>query len=496
MVAIIASALLRSFVRRRVTGERIARVLGGDSESIQRGIEKWAPRAGFWILFALTLVILANRLQLEDIVQPTLQAVDSLLLPLSDTIGIKLSAAIILNFLRELVLLAVATFTLVITLRTLARVFPALEKRLHTWYDARPQTLRIQQLELVSSSTIAGVLGVVVRVARVILTILVAYVYLLLALSFFPETRTLATTLIEYILTPIGSVGEAILKYLPNAFFILVIVILVRYLLRFVHFLFDAIEARKITLANFHPEWAAPTYQIVRVLILAFAVVLIFPYLPGSGSEAFQGVSVFLGILVSLGSASVIGNAMAGIVLTYTRAFSVGDRVKIGDTVGDVLEKTLLVTRIKTIKNVEISVPNSVVMSNHILNFSAAAQKDGLILNTSVTIGYDVPWPQVHELLIGAALDTQDIVPDPKPFVFQTSLDDFYVSYELNATTFAPQVMARIYSDLHQHIQDRFAEAGVEIMSPHYGALRDGNLMAVPEDALPEGYQAPGFRIK
>jgi small-conductance mechanosensitive channel len=230
--------------------------------------------------------------------------------------------------------------------------------------------------------------------------------------------------------------------------------------------------------------------------VIALALVLAFPYLPGSASPAFQGVSIFIGLLLSLGSTSVVANIVSGLVLTYTHAFRVGDRVRIADTVGDVIEKGLLVTRMRTIKNVEITVPNGMVMGSHIINYSAVAQEHGLILNTTITLGYDIPWRLIHETLIKAAQATNGILPEPRPFVLQTSLDDFYVSYELNAYTDQPNKMIVVYSELHQNIQDFCNEAGIEILSPHYGALRDGNPSTIPSDYLPKGYQAPPFQIK
>ncbi|MDH5275865.1 MAG: mechanosensitive ion channel family protein, partial [Gammaproteobacteria bacterium] len=227
----------------------------------------------------------------------------------------------------------------------------------------------------------------------------------------------------------------------------------------------------------------------------ALTAVVIFPYLPGSGSPAFQGVSIFLGVLFSLGSTSAIANVVAGLVLTYMRPFRNGDRVKIADTVGDVLERDLLVVRVRTIKNVDVTIPNSMVLSNHIINFSACARDPGLILHSSVTIGYDAPWRQVHDLLTAAASRTPGIEKEPAPFVLQTALDDFYVRYELNATTSTPNRMAEIYSELHANIQDAFNEAGVEIMSPHYVAARDGSQSTIPADHLPASYIAPPFRI-
>jgi small-conductance mechanosensitive channel len=215
-------------------------------------------------------------------------------------------------------------------------------------------------------------------------------------------------------------------------------------------------------------------------MVVALALVAAYPFLPGSDSPVFRGITIFVGFLLSLGSTSLVTNIVSGIVLTYTRGLRIGDRVKIGETVGDVLERTVLVTRIRTIKNVVVTIPNGRVLNNEIVNFNAPMLEEGLILNTTVTIGYDVPWRKVHDLLVHAALATRDISSDSKPFVLQTSLDDYYVSYELNAYTHAPERMAIIYSELHQNIQDWFNEAGVEIMSPGYTAFRDGDEATIP----------------
>jgi small-conductance mechanosensitive channel len=226
--------------------------------------------------------------------------------------------------------------------------------------------------------------------------------------------------------------------------------------------------------------------------------VVVWPYLPGSDSAIFQGVSVFLGILFSLGSSSAIANMVAGFVLTYMRSFKIGDRIKIGDITGDVMERTLLITRLRTIKNEDITIPNAMILNNHTTNFTTCSQQNGkgLVLHTTVTIGYDVPWPKVHQALIDAALACPDVEKNPSPFVLQTSLDDFYVSYQLNAYTFTTNKMALIYSDIHQNIQDKFNEAGIEILSPHYRAQRDGNMVTIPANYLPQDYQVPSFRVE
>jgi len=261
---------------------------------------------------------------------------------------------------------------------------------------------------------------------------------------------------------------------------IIVVVLLARFVVHLLKLVFDGISARRISIPGFYPEWSRTSYNLVRVLVIALTLIIVFPYLPGSSSPAFQGVSIFLGVLLSLGSTSAVANVVAGIVITYTRAFRIGDRVKISNTEGDVIERSAFVTRIRTPKNVEVSIPNASVLSNHIINFSAQAKQAGLTLHTTVTIGYDVAWTKVHELLLQAAAATERIEKEPAPFVLQTALNDFYVEYELNATTREPGQKQRTYSDLHANILNAFTSAGIEILSPHYEARRDGSAPALP----------------
>ena len=389
----------------------------------------------------------------------------------------------------------IATAVLMLIFRLFGFAFPKLYKKLHSWRGTLIPSLRIQKFELLPADRIANFAIGVAKLLRFVLILVALYFYASLVLGFFPWTRGYAQILIGYVLAPLKIVGDAFVAYLPNVFFIAVIVLVSLYVTKFIRIIFGEIGKETITLPGFYPEWAEPTYKIVRFLIFTFTVIVIFPYLPGSKSPAFQGISIFLGVLFSLGSTSAVANVVAGVILTYMRAFTLGDRVKIADTMGDVIEKTLLVTRIRTIKNVEITIANAMVLNSHIINFSASAQQEGLILHTSVTIGYDAPWRTVHQLLIDAALATENILKEPKPFVFQTALDDFYVHYELNAFTDQPSRMAKTYSDLHEKIQDKFNEAGVEIMSPHYSSVRDGNQIAIPEDYLPKGYVPPAFRL-
>lgn len=376
--------------------------------------------------------------------------------------------------------------------RLAARTYAAIERRRGTFI----RTLKIQSLELISAERITELLLTFARLVRLAGTLALFYFYLPLVFSFFPQTRSLGNRILGYVFTPIGSAWAAFVAYIPDLLVVILIIVFARLLIRLSRFVFREVEKGSITWAGFYPEWALPTSRIVDLLILAFALVVMFPYLPGSSSPAFRGVSIFLGVLVSLGSTSTISNIVAGVLLTYTRAFRLGDRVQIADTVGDVTERTLLATQLTTIKNVQVTIPNALVLGAHIINFSAATSAKPLILHTTVTIGYDAPWPQVHALLIAAARRTEGILEAPKPFVLQTSLDDFYVAYEINAYTDQPMRMALLYSQLHQNIQDSFNEAGVEIMSPHYRAARDGNTTAIPPSYLPSDYTPPSFRVE
>ncbi|HEX9692690.1 MAG TPA: mechanosensitive ion channel family protein [Gemmatimonadales bacterium] len=378
-----------------------------------------------------------------------------------------------------------ATGGFILLFRGMNRFFPWLYRKIDGWRTTIIPSIRIQRLEVLSAARAADTLVVFARGLRIAAMILLIYVYLPLVLGFFPWTADLSTTIFGWVIDPLQQAGVSFINYLPDIFTIAVIVAVVVYVLKFIHLFFNGIKRGAITFPGFYRDWAEPTYKIVRFAVLAFTAVVIVPYLPGSDSKAFQGVSVFLGVLFTFGSASAISNLVAGVVMTYMRPFQSGDRVKIAETVGDVVEKTLLVTRIRTNKNVDVTVPNAMVLSSHIINYSSSAKHRGVILHTGVTIGYDVPWRQVHQLLISAADKTEGVLAEPKAFVLQTGLDDFYVKYELNAYTDRPNAMSRTYSLLHQNIQDRFAEAGVEIMSPHYRAERDGNAVALPPAPQP-----------
>jgi small-conductance mechanosensitive channel len=333
---------------------------------------------------------------------------------------------------------------------------------------------------------------------KLITLFLIVYLSLPLLFSIFPATEAYTTTLLRWILAPAKLAIMGFVGFLPSLVTIVVIILIFKYTIKVIKFFFDEIKKENIKIDGFYSDWAMPTFNIIRFLMFAFMLVVIFPYLPGSDSAIFKGVSVFVGILFSLGSSNAIANMVAGLVITYMRPFKIGDFIKIGEVSGEVIEKTALVTRIRTPKFEDITIPNATVLSSTSTNYSANTKQDtnGLLIHTTVTIGYDVPWKDIYKALIEAALKTEMIEQTPTPFVLQTSLDDFYVSYQINVYTRNPTRQPLIYSSLHQNIQDSFNTAGIEIMSPHYNALRDGNNTTIPENYLNKNYEAPPFIIK
>jgi small-conductance mechanosensitive channel len=355
--------------------------------------------------------------------------------------------------------------------------------------------IKIRNYTLFDSRRLINLLLSINTILKWAVVLLIVYIALPILFGIFPWTKNFAEILFGYILNPFKKILLSFWNFLPNIITIAVIIFVFRYVFIALRFLKTEIENGKLNIPGFYPDWANPTYQIIRVIVVAFMVIVIFPYLPGSNSPIFQGVSVFLGFLFTFGSAGSLSNVVAGLVLTYMRLFKIGDRVKIGEVTGDVIEKSLLVTRIRTIKNEIISIPNTTVMNSHAINYSSDAPEKGLIIHTTVTIGYDVPWKDMHQALIDAALKTDLVLQEPSPFVLQTGLEDFYVSYQINAYIREANRQATIYSDLHQNIQDVCNERGIEILSPHYRAARDGNKTTIPDNYLPDDYKTPGFNV-
>lgn len=378
-------------------------------------------------------------------------------------------------------------------LRLSGKVFPLIKNAIESSIPG----IRIQNFEIISSHRISIFALGILQTIRFFILLIIFYLYVSFILSLFPWTKTFGNSILSYLIQSLELIFNKITQYLPNVFILVLIIGITYYLLKSIKPFFTAIKTENLIIPGFYPDWAQPTYRLLLILTIALATVIAFPYLPGFNSPAFRGISVFLGILFSIGSTSAVANVVGGIVLIYTRAFQLGDRIQIGDVIGEVIEKTLLVTRILTATNQIITIPNSSLLNSNVINFSVSSRELNryLVLQTTVTLGYDVPWRKVHQTLIEAGLLTQNIKKEPSPFILQTSLDDFYVSYQLNIYTDKPNLTLKIYSELHQNIQDKCNEVGIEILSPHYSAIRDGNLTTIPENYLPKDYQSPEFLV-
>ena len=361
-----------------------------------------------------------------------------------------------------------ATVVLGIVLVLVRRLFLRLDAVAEKRFKSRVEALRIQSFQVVQTESFWKSVRTTFRTVRTIAVLACLVVYAQVVLGLYPWTRPTAQHLLLMLLDPLRNMALGFIAMLPNLAFLAILFVVMRYLLRLLRLFFSAIEHGTVTFSGFEREWALPTFRMVRVLVVAFALVVGYPYLPGSQSEAFKGVSILLGIMFSLGSSTAIANIIAGYSLTYRRAYRIGDRVKIGDVLGDVAEMRLQVTHLRSLKNEEIVIPNSTIMNTHVINYSSLAAQHGLILHTTVGIGYETPWRQVEAMLIEAAGRTPGLLREPRPFVLQKSLDDFAVTYEINVYTDQPQAGPRLYAALHRSILDVFNEYGVQIMTPAY----------------------------
>ena len=346
----------------------------------------------------------------------------------------------------------------------------------------RSRPLAIKDYEVLNMRRIGILFMTVWNVLRYLIIIMLLFFCIPMLFAVFPETKSLAYTIVGYVWNPFVGIVKSVLGFLPNFFQIVVIIVCFRYLVKGIRYVMNEIGSGRLKLTGFYADWAEPTYLILRVLCYSFMLVMIWPLLPSSNSEVFQGISVFIGIIISLGSSSIIGNVMAGMVMTYMRPFHVGDFIKYGDTEGFVIEKTMLVTRIRTRKNDVITIPNSNLMTSQTSNYTFAAQNYGIVVHTKVTIGYDVRWQEIRQLLLDAAHATKGLRQHPEPFVLVTALDDYYVEYEVNAYTGQYEKLSLIYSELHHNILDSFHSHGVEIMSPHIYAHRTDLELQIPKD--------------
>ena len=371
--------------------------------------------------------------------------------------------------LAELLLVLFIAFILVWAIN---RLFDFLKKITLNSEHRFLTSIRIRNYDFIKKPGIVKALVKLLAILRIVFLLFLLITIIPLIFDIFPSTQYLSKIIVQWISEPIKNVGIAIIGYLPHLFYIVIIAVITRYVLKILRFFALEIERGILKIKGFHPEWAHTTYVLARMMLWVLALVIMFPHLPGSDSDAFKGISVFLGVLISLGSSSAISNAIAGIVISYMRPFQVGDWIKSGEIIGAVIEKNALVTRLKTINNEDITIPNSAILSSATMNFTSIGKEIGLALNVQVKVRYDYSDNLVEELLIEAALKTNGISPKPHPYIFQISLSELNAVYELNAYTFHPENMYFIKSDLTKNIQSTFRQANIEIFSTQYVEIR------------------------
>lgn len=374
-----------------------------------------------------------------------------------------------------------ATAAFLLSVYLLVVGFRRADRLLEKRYQTKVESLRGKIFRFVESELIWNGIRSSGQLVRTFLILFLLFIYSQFVLGLFPWTKALSGRLLSLLLDPLRTMGLAVIDAVPRLIFLVILAIVIRYTLKLLKMYFTAIQQGTFSLSGFDADWAMPTFRILRWVTIAFAVVVAYPYVPGSDSEAFKGVSILLGVIFSLGSSSVVANTIAGYTMIYRRAFKVGDRVMIDQLVGDVTAMRLQVTHLRSLKNEEITIPNSTILNSSVTNFSTLALERGLVLHTTVGVGYETPWRQVEALLLAAARRTEGVLQNPPPVVLLPSLGDFAVQYELNVHSDRPQDSPQLLAALHRNILDLFNEHGVQIMTPAYQE-DPANPKIVPKD--------------
>jgi len=322
--------------------------------------------------------------------------------------------------------------------------------------------------EIVRSQTIGTIAASIVRVLLLLFYLINFYYYLSFTLRSIAETRSFAGELFNFLTDPVIAVSFEILGQVPNVITLLLIGFVTRFVIKTTRLVFENIDSGALSFNGFEKQWVWPTYKMLRVVIVLLAIVFAFPYIPGSDSAAFKGVSILIGVMMSLGSSSVVGNLLAGIFVIYKRSTNIGDRIKVGEHIGDVVAIRLMETHLKSLKNELISIPNSQLLGTDVVNYTSQLDPKGLLVHTTVGIGYEEPQRKIEAMLITAAERTKNLKRNPKPFVLRTGLMDFAVNYQINAYSTHGDKLPQIMSDLHSNILDVFNEERVQIMTPSY----------------------------
>ncbi|WP_254963796.1 MULTISPECIES: mechanosensitive ion channel family protein [unclassified Cyanobium] len=369
-----------------------------------------------------------------------------------------------------------------------------LNRRLRRHFAERPHFVmqglgRLGVAGFVEADQVRQLMQWLRQVVHWTLVLVVSYLLIPLLLGFFPPTAGIAEGLRGQIRTTLLGVLRSGVQAIPNLASMVVVLVITVLVIRASQAWFRAIHHGRIRLPGFYQEWALPTSRLVTILFSLFGLAAAFPYIPGSGSKVFQGAGLFLGALAAIGSSAVTTNIISGLMLIYTRAFREGDRVEVNGVVGVVQDRALLVTRLQTPRNELVSIPNASVIGASVVNYSFSRREiqQPVAIATTITIGYDVPWRRVHTLMLAAAQSVEGITDEVAPFVLQTSLNDFHISYELNAFVRHPDTYRQTLSEVLAALQDQFAAADVEILSPGYHAIRNGNRSTVPKTVEPNG---------
>ena len=350
-----------------------------------------------------------------------------------------------------------------------ARFIRYLRRKIAEGVNGRMKPLVIKGYELMNVPQQKRILLVLTRVLQIFLVLLQLFISLPLLFSIFPETEKFTWNMINYVWSPLRDMVISIVRYFPNIVKIIVIIYVVRWLLKGLHHLSDEISVGHLKIDSFYQDWAEPTYHIIRIFIIAFTVVVIWPCLPGSDSGVFKGVSIFVAALFSLGSTTTIGNLISGIIITYMRPFLVGDFVRIGEQEGEVIEKNAFITRLRDIKGNVVTVPNNSILSQQTINYTAAVRDgEGSVVHSVFTFTYHVPRETVEAYLLEGAARCKLLEKNPKPFVLYTALEDFYTQYEINGYTKETARLFAVYSELHRNIIDVFHEHDLDPTSSHF----------------------------
>jgi len=400
--------------------------------------------------------------------------------------------------LRTLVKALVSTGLATVLLLAALRLFGWLGRTIGARLAGLAPRIAIGGFSLLRSDQLEAGISLMLRTLAWAITLFLLYVYAVFVLTRFPYTRPWGEATGGFLGETLAGIGLGMVHALPRLFVIAIIVWLTRLATRFLNAYFEAVAEGRARVVGFHPETAVATRRISVATLWVFSAAAIYPNLPGSGTDAFKGISLLAGVLITFGSSGLAGQAMSGLLLIYARGFKAGDFIKAGEVEGTVLELGLLSTRIRTVWNEIVAIPNSVVVGGAVTDYSATVDPAHPVFITGhVTIGYDVPWRTVHELLLRSAREVEGLGSTPPPFVLQRALDDSYVSYQVGARMIAGSGAAQVpvlRSRLNEKIQDVFAEAGVEILSPSFYALRDGNENTIPSDHRPPG-SAKSFRV-